>query len=497
MMLKSAGGEVTATLLHASNRVALSFLNMTMELKVGYVCDRGLNPKRPVNQDRFLSVPGRGLFAVFDGVGGQRAGEVASQTAAETIEEALSHSSAVTPFEAVSRAIQFANRDIFEMAESDEAYRTMATTIALLRIDGDRAIIAHVGDSRVYRLEDGHFFRETIDHTDRDDARRRAGAGLDLASAQAHSSVINRALGVDREVEVEFKQLKLRDGARFLLCSDGIYRHLSDEEIGRVISENKDPQRAADELKRMVHERGADDNLTAVVVQAGRARVGPILAVDDGSGRTNKKEPPGRRPEKAHEAFARSDRRIRVDFGEPDLQTESTNQGSSRGEVQFHEDGRKRTLSVSPALMYVLIGLVLIAASFYAGLRASEWRNNGTTETGVADDTANELRVGREAFDRADYQAASSEFESILRRNPDNASALYWLGRARLERRDYAGAAGDFEATISIEPRMFDAYIQAAAAYQLLGEKGKAAEMLERHTEERRKAERPVIDNQR
>jgi len=65
-----------------------------MDLKVGYVCDRGLSPKRPVNQDRFLAIPERGLFAVFDGVGGQRAGEVASQTAAETIEEAITHNSA-------------------------------------------------------------------------------------------------------------------------------------------------------------------------------------------------------------------------------------------------------------------------------------------------------------------------------------------------------------------------------------------------------------------
>src|SRR4029453_1756828 len=108
-----------------------------MDLKVGYVCDRGLSPKRPVNQDRFLAIAERGLFAVFDGVGGQRAGEVASQTAADTIEEALSPKQ-------TRRPIQFPNRDIFEMAESDPAYKTMATTIALLHIDGNRATIAHV-----------------------------------------------------------------------------------------------------------------------------------------------------------------------------------------------------------------------------------------------------------------------------------------------------------------------------------------------------------------
>ncbi len=478
----------------------MSFLNMTMELKVGYVCDRGLNPKRPVNQDRFLSVPERGLFAVFDGVGGQRAGEVASQTAAETIEEALSHASAGTPFELVSRAIQFANRDILEMAESDAAYRTMATTIAMIRIDGDRAIIAHVGDSRVYRLEDGHFFRETIDHTDFSDARRGDVVGRDHVSSHGHNNVINRALGVDREVEVEVKQIKLRDGARFLLCSDGIYRHLSDEEIGRVIAENKDPQRAADELKRMVHERGADDNLTAVVVQAGRARVGPILAIDDGSAKPDKKKSPGERGEGVGGVFARPDRRIRVEFGEPDLRTESTVSGSSvlAGNLESYEDRSKREgVSASRVLMYLLIGLVLIAASFYAGLRASEWRNAGASKTGAADNAADELRFGREAFARGDYQAAGNEFESVLVRDPDNATALYWLGRARLERRDYAGAAKEFEASINREPRMFDAYIQAAAAYQLLGEKAKAAEMLARHTDERRKAERPMDANQR
>lgn len=465
---------------------------MRMELKAGYVCDRGLNPKRPVNQDRFLSVPERGLFAVFDGVGGQRAGEVASQTAAETIEEALSQILTGNPFELVSRAIQFANRDIFEMAESDESYRTMATTVALVRIDGDRAIIAHVGDSRVYRLEGGHFSRETIDHTDSNDARRGGAAGRDHVSTQGHNNVINRALGVDREVEVEVKEIKLRDGARFLLCSDGIYRHLSDEEIALVLAKNKDPQRAADELKQIVHERGADDNLTAVVVQAGRSRVGPVLGIDNWSER---RQPPVECAERGRNASARPDRRIRVEFSNPDLQAESP----LRRPDESSQDRSKRegVFSPSRALMYLLIGLVLIAASFYAGLRASEWRNTRASQSGVTDAAADQLRVGREAFDRGEYQVAGSEFESILRRDSENATALYWLGRARLEQRDYAGAAKEFEAAISREPRMFDAYTQAAAAYQLLGEKAKAAEMLARHTDERRKAERPVIDSQR
>src|SRR5205085_12609798 len=149
---------------------------------------------------------------------------------------------------------------------------------ALLYIDGDRATVAHVGDSRVYRLEEGRFFRETIDHTDYHDDLRAAVA----SGAQAgRRNVINRALGVEAEVDVEVKTLHVSDGVRFLLCSDGVYRHLSDEEMARVLAQFKDPQQAADELKRLVHERGADDNLTAIVVQLGRAKQSAVLAIED------------------------------------------------------------------------------------------------------------------------------------------------------------------------------------------------------------------------
>ena len=197
-----------------------------MDIKVGVVCDRGLNPKRPVNQDSYLSVPEHGLFAVFDGVGGQQAGEVASRMAAETIEESLAHISNQTSHDLIKRAVAFANRDIYERAESDPAYKTMATTVALAHVEGNHATLAHVGDSRIYRLEDGYFYRETVDHTDYNDALR---AGISLNVGGAGGNVINRALGVESEVEVEIKTITVSDGARLLLCSDGIYRHLADE----------------------------------------------------------------------------------------------------------------------------------------------------------------------------------------------------------------------------------------------------------------------------
>ena len=469
-----------------------------MDLKVGYVCDRGLSPKRPVNQDRFLAIPKRGLFAVFDGVGGQRAGEVASQTAAETIEEAFTHNSADgASVELIRRAIDFANRDVFELAESDPAYKTMATTVALIHVDGNRVTVAHVGDSRVYRLEDGRFYRETVDHTDLNDdiraGRTAGGGGVELASR----NVINRALGVESGVEVEIKSIRAGEGARFLLCSDGIYRHMSDEEIARVLAEHKDPQRAADELKRIVHQRGADDNLTAVVVQMGRARQTPIIAIDDGMPKPRDRSGPGAQggAASAVSRVREGGGRIRVEFNrEVD---EPTRRLERQGGLDTIESQSKPvTTSASRVLMYTLLVLVLVAAAFYAGLRASYFTGDGASNAN-ANPASDPLQLGRDAFESGDYKLAAAEFESILRLEPSNARAHYWLGRARLERREYEMAVKSFEEAVKLQPLMYDAYVQQAAGYEAMGEKAKAATALSRYAEERRKPERGTLNDER
>jgi protein phosphatase len=470
-----------------------------MDLKVGYVCDRGLSPKRPVNQDRFLAIPERGLFAVFDGVGGQRAGEVASQTAAETIEEALTHNPAAgASVELIRRAIDFANRDVFELAESNPAYKTMATTVALIHVDGNSVTVAHVGDSRVYRLEDGRFYRETVDHTDLNDDIRAGRIVREQAAELASRNIINRALGVESGVEVEIKSIHARDGARFLLCSDGIYRHMSDEEIARVLAEHKDPQRAAEELKRIVHRRGANDNLTAVVVQMGRARQTPIIAIDDGMPKGRDRRTPGAQSAAASAAsrVPSSGGRIQVEFNpeRPELD-EPTRRLERQGRIETIESYAKRG-SGSRVLMYTLLVLVLVAGAFYGGLRASDFIKNRASNAN-ANREADPLQLGREAFERGDYKVAAAEFESVLKRETSNARALYWLGRAQLEQREYEIAVKSFEEAAARQPSMYDAYVQQAAAYEAMGEKSKAASALARYAEERRKNERGTMNDER
>jgi serine/threonine protein phosphatase PrpC len=412
-----------------------------MELKVGLVCDRGLNPKRPVNQDRFLAIANCGVFAVFDGVGGQRAGEVASQTAADTIQEALEHPSGDSSSEIVDRAIKFANRDILELAESDTAYQTMATTVALIHIQGDRATVAHVGDSRVYRLEDGRIYRETIDHTDLNDSRD--GKGAHSFERRDHSNVITRALGIESQVEVEIKSIPLRDGARFLLCSDGVYKHVPDHEIARVLSQIEEPQSAADELKRLVYQRGADDNLTAVVVQVGRGMHHRI--VDGGS---------------SHKRA----NRIEVEF--------------SRGRSPDSEPGAGDSVR---KLMYILIVLVLIAGAFYGGLRAAGLTKNGAHEQVEPGDS---LNAGIEEFRRGRYREAGTLFTSVTARAPMNQEAWYWLGRSQLELGEYESAAANLDRA-GLE--VFEANLYGAAAYKAAGNKTRAEALLERYNEELRR----------
>ena len=138
-----------------------------LRCKSAAVTDRGLNEKRPLNEDSFLADSERGIFAVADGVGGAEAGEVASQTAIEVLDEAFRHQVDGADIEDLMElAIQRANASIHQMAQEHAKFSMMATTIVALHLKGNVATIGHVGDSRLYRLTPaGQLLRETEDHS--------------------------------------------------------------------------------------------------------------------------------------------------------------------------------------------------------------------------------------------------------------------------------------------------------------------------------------------
>jgi serine/threonine protein phosphatase PrpC len=252
--------------------------NSAPSVKSAAVTDRGLNQKRPLNEDSFLADGERGIFSVADGVGGAEAGEVASQTAIEVLDEAFRHQVEGADIEDLMElAIQRANASIHQMAQDHAKFAMMATTIVGLHVKGNVATIGHVGDSRLYRLTPGgQLLRETEDHSVVEEEVRAGRMTPEQAAHHPSKNVISRALGAENDVEVDMKVIEVDDGTEFLLCTDGITRHIPDHELRQLLITHDDLPTLCGELKRICYERGAEDNLTAVVV-----RVGPPISAKD------------------------------------------------------------------------------------------------------------------------------------------------------------------------------------------------------------------------
>ncbi|MET0647667.1 MAG: Stp1/IreP family PP2C-type Ser/Thr phosphatase [Pyrinomonadaceae bacterium] len=240
-------------------------------IEVAAVTDRGLSEKRPENEDSMLSDSEHRIFAVADGVGGAQAGEVASQTAIEVLQEAFANQHAGEDVEDLMEiAIQRANDSIFRMSREQPRFAMMATTIVALHLDGLRATVGHVGDSRLYRLApDGRLSRETDDHSLVEEEMRAGRLTPEQAATHPNRNVISRALGAESAVEVDMRSFEVERGTVFLLCSDGITRHVPDDELSTVLRNARTLDAACEELKRRCYERGAEDNLTAVLVRVG------------------------------------------------------------------------------------------------------------------------------------------------------------------------------------------------------------------------------------
>src|SRR5207249_3454717 len=158
----------------------------------------------------------------------------------------------------------------------------MATTIVALHLDGNIATIGHVGDSRLYRLSaDGKLFRETEDHSIVEEEVRAGRMTPEQAANHPSKNVISRALGAEESVEVDMKMIEVEDGTTFLLCTDGITRHVPDNELRELLLSDQAPEAICAEMKERCYQRGAEDNLTAVIVQVGTPRHVPATLDDE------------------------------------------------------------------------------------------------------------------------------------------------------------------------------------------------------------------------
>ena len=254
--------------------------NNNLKIVSASVSDRGLSEKRPENEDSFLEIPNSGIFAVADGVGGAQAGDVASQMAMEIVGEAFTNMANPGDAEDImKRSIERANEAIFQMSNELPQLSTMATTVVALHVNNNIATIGHVGDSRLYRVDsNGTIYRETQDHSVVEEEVRAGRMTPEQAANHPSRNIISRALGAEPSVEVDLKTIMFEPNTTFLICSDGITRHITDDEINALLFSSHQPSEICQRMKEICYDRGAEDNLTAVIVRVLEA--GAVVAND-------------------------------------------------------------------------------------------------------------------------------------------------------------------------------------------------------------------------
>lgn len=214
-----------------------------------------------------FSVPPGLLFVVADGMGGHRGGRMASQLAVQAIGEKFLASDAVSPADRLKSAVKGANKHIYEYSLEQPDLNGMGTTCVALALHRDGAVIAHVGDSRIYRISGRKITQLTNDHSRVAEMERRGMLTKDEARIHPERSQLYRALGVRAEVEVDVADdVDFRSGDYFVLCTDGLCNMVSDEEIMELVTKHP-PQEACDLLIDLANKRGGLDNITVQIVQ--------------------------------------------------------------------------------------------------------------------------------------------------------------------------------------------------------------------------------------
>jgi serine/threonine protein phosphatase PrpC len=244
---------------------------VTLVARHAALTDIGLH--RSTNEDAFIADPP--LFAVADGMGGARAGEVASHLALETLVEALAGDAVLHD------AALAANERVYELSRADRAHAGMGTTLTAVVLRDDRLEFAHVGDSRLYLWRDAALEQVTDDHSLVGEMLREGHLTREAALSHPQRSILSRALGTEPHVEVDEGALELLAGDTVLLCSDGLYSMVPETTIAAVLAAVDDPVRIARQLVREAKNEGGHDNITVVVLRFDEAVANATEAAND------------------------------------------------------------------------------------------------------------------------------------------------------------------------------------------------------------------------
>ena len=220
---------------------------------------------RQSNEDAFFYDTAAGVFVVCDGMGGAAAGEIASHLAAEKV--AASLTGGTMSQARIVEAVAAANHAVYHKANSDKRLEGMGTTLVAMALNGRRAWLAHVGDSRCYAWRDGQLERLTVDHSLVEEQIRLGQLTRTQAERSPFQHVITRAIGTTAEATPDVREVDLHPGDVFVLASDGLTRELSEEKMAAVLREAASEQEAAEALVHGANAAGGRDNITCVVMR--------------------------------------------------------------------------------------------------------------------------------------------------------------------------------------------------------------------------------------
>ena len=239
-------------------------------MRIGYMTDRGR--RRPINEDAVKVLEDVNFYMLADGVGGNRSGEIASQSALDALEKFVRHNPPEwlegrdEVFRYLRAAVRYVNQFIIKLSESKPQYTGMATTLAFAYIRDAEMFVANVGDSRVYLIHDGIIQQITDDHTYVNDLVKMGAISREEAHTHARKNVITRAIGANANNEPDCFCVPVEDGDRVLLCSDGLYDEVEDDSILETVSRFDDMMICAEDLVSLANNNGGNDNISVICV---------------------------------------------------------------------------------------------------------------------------------------------------------------------------------------------------------------------------------------
>lgn len=238
-------------------------------MKVGFASDLG--KVRETNEDNLYVDKEVGLFIVADGMGGHRAGEVASEMAvrviSSVIKEKVSEADKKNIFSVIKKSISIANDEIYRKSRENPNLNGMGTTTVLALLNKNKFYIGNIGDSRAYLIRNSKITQLTEDHSLVADLVKTGQITKEEARVHPRRNVITRALGTREDIKADIKSINIKEGDYILLCTDGLTDMLRDEEIRDIILSPKNSiQGKCRELINKANEKGGRDNITVVLI---------------------------------------------------------------------------------------------------------------------------------------------------------------------------------------------------------------------------------------